>query len=368
MKVGILTFHRAVNYGAVLQAFSLKQHLESLGCEVSIIDYAPEGMGDILFRLKGYSLKNQLIRFISNIVMIPIIPLKIFRRNKFRRFISMYLNLTHKVVRGSQISGYDYIIIGSDQVWNIYFTGGTFDEFYWGNFIHSGSKLFSYAASASENFEETFEKPECAKYLKNFSHIGVREEVLAKKISSFQLGILIRKVLDPTLLVNSSIFNLFFTQRPYHRKYLLVYQVLRPKNNVLLNLARRIAKEKGLEIVEIASYLSMNKSLLSKNYLKDKSPDQFVNLFYHADFVITTSFHGTAFSIIFKKDFLVYSIDNKTDERARELLSNVGLQDRMISSFNFYPKGQIDWLSVELKLDSLREESNLFIKEAMQEF
>lgn len=153
MHIGVLTFHRAKNYGAVLQCYALVTYLKSLGHDVRIIDYFPKYFKEqdsILPHtvMKGSNVKGKL--FIIANILISFIPI-LKRRKAFNDFIKS-LPLNECIENSSDFSsdGYDLIFVGSDQVWNKHITRGE-DNLFAGNFSHPNCILASYAASTIIN-------------------------------------------------------------------------------------------------------------------------------------------------------------------------------------------------------------------------
>ena len=173
MKIGILTFHRVHNYGAVLQAYGLQEYLKSQGHEVYVIDYYPK-------YLDCYNVHFDYTFFWKNPVLFLYKYLKyIFLYNhlskRYQSFVSFVKNkLTLFPFSGkSKFSGFDYIVLGSDQIWNINLTGGIFDDVFWG--IVFNNKVFSYAASLCRFSIKNEDEIYLRKALQHLNKISVRE-------------------------------------------------------------------------------------------------------------------------------------------------------------------------------------------------
>ena len=323
MRIGILTFHAAHNYGAVLQCYALQTYLERLGHEVEVIDYRQR------FLLRVYQIYDWR-RFIS------INPLKCVqkfvrecrllrsrrkRHATFDKFISSLLHLAPI----STITGhpYDVIFVGSDQVWNTALTKG-YDPYYWGAFpkpLHT--RLFSYAASMEDHPSD--EKcRQMLPLLHNFSQVSVREQALAMRLHQ-QCKIPVTSVVDPTLLLESSAWSSLAGQRILPKDYVLLYEV---HSSVRAErIARQVADELGAEVVMLASLLDANKTKFSI----EASPITFLNLFKYARFVVASSFHGTVFALQFARPFVSVKANNSKDGRVANLLVQLHLEDRFIN-------------------------------------
>lgn len=290
MKIAIYTFTAANNYGAVLQAYALKQFLCSLGAEVHDVDYRPQYLVERYrpfsrYRLfgKGNPLKNTLKEILQYRTL----------RNKnqlFDQFRNKYLDL----ILPSEALESDLYIIGSDQVWNYKITKG--DLILLGDIDGSKGNVISYAASMEENLSETATK-NFSKRLKDFSAISVRELSLQNKLQK-DYDINSTLVVDPTLLLSADEWKK--VEKPYtkaDKPYLLLYGFGFTKQD--MTSVEAFSKEKGLRVIRLTTG-----SKFTGGYRNDVSPEQFIYLFDNAEYVVTNSFHGTSFSLIFNKPFL----------------------------------------------------------------
>lgn len=367
-SIGILTFHRATNYGALLQAYALQKVIENMGHDVNIVDYHCGGVGQLFLSLEGPSFKVRFHRFLYNCLLLIQYPFRLRRRRVYTSFTDKYMKLSEANFDLSD-EKWECFVMGSDQVWNICLTGG-FDKFYWGDFpVAKGTKKVGYAVSASENLQESMNNEQCQKALHNFDAIGCREQELLDIVKD-KVTCPISLVIDPTLLGGVNVFNELVTAKYKKAKpYILVYQMNTSKNEEVLALANRIAKERGWDVREIPSVLNYKKMLLQKGWNQWTTPVEFVDLFRNAQFVITTSFHGVAFSLIFNKPFYQFSINEKIDARADDLLRKVGLSGRKINSdsvINNENLMNIDWDRVNELMDGLRQESLSFLKASIE--
>lgn len=363
MKIGILTFHCAHNYGAVLQAYALQEYLKSCGHQVEIIDYRPD------YLVRGYkafpfpSLRNvSLLRKVKRLAYwgltlpwrIKAFPVKLQRRKGFEKFINEKMNLSEpRFTEGESVPAekYDAIIFGSDQIWSPRHTNGG-DPVFLGNFsAPKGTLKIAYAASAGAASATLGENPIFADALKNFDAIGVRESNLAESLQP-RTDLKIETVLDPTLLVDRSVWDkIAYSNKPRIReKYVLVYQVA--YNPEADRIAEELAEQIGAKIVSIwAGYK------LDQGSIKKETPEQFVAWFKNATCVVTTSFHGTAFALI--NEIPVYYVSNgsATENRPKQILGALGLEDRVIAHHSHPKFSDIDYSNVDLaKLQSASRE------------
>lgn len=321
MRIGILTFHRAHNYGAVLQCYALQSYLSSKGHDVSVIDYFPT---------RFYEFYNwfhpELLKVRNPFEFIRRVRLLIAKRKRyksFEKFINKSLLLTS--IESTQLNPYDFIIVGSDQVWN-YDAG--FDPFYWGAIkLPVQTKVVSYAASMQDNIDESM-APVIKEMLKNFDAISVRESRLRDSLVELTGNESIEHVIDPTLLLSSKDWSDFASQRRINNPYLLLYLVqYKPE---VERVAIRIAKERNLELI----YITPDVDGKTTPSVKNTSPEDFVSLFKYADFVVSASFHGTVFCLQFKKPFLSFKMGIGRDSRVASLLEPLGLIDHFTDEYD----------------------------------
>lgn len=362
MKIGIFTFHRATNYGAILQAYGLVSYLKKQGHDVKVIDYKPEEMGILYAPISVPTLYRKLRRIALNIYMIPTLPARAKKRDMFWRYTESHLPLTAKVHKEEDLPVLDAIIVGSDQVWSTKFTGGV-DKFYWGQFDKKTARLISYAGSAAEDMDGSFYNTEYAELLNSFDAISVREDELKDYLTKALPQKEIYKVLDPTLLAGREVFEeLVKTEKDSIEPYILIYQVIREKDDDIQQYARQIAEKLGCAIYEIKkSQLFITKNGKTKAIPGLINPSGFVNYFKNAQYVITTSFHGTAFSLLFNRPFDVVSVSPEVDSRASDLLQQLNLKEKMVTLPDGLFDVEVDWEAVNERLNQLRIPSMKFI-------
>lgn len=367
MKIGIFTFHRATNYGAILQAYGLVSYLKKQGHDVKVIDYKPEEMGILYAPISVPTLYRKLRRIALNIYMIPTLPARAKKRDMFWRYTESHLPLTAKVHKEEDIPVLDAIIVGSDQVWSTKFTGGV-DKFYWGQFDKKTARLISYAGSAAEDMDGSFYNTDNARLLNRFDAISVREDELKEYLQKTLPHMQIYKVLDPTLLAGREEFETLAKEeeKPVE-PYVLIYQVIRNKDNEIQQYARLVADKLGCAIYEIKkSQLHITKNGVTRVVKGLINPSGFVNYFKNAQYVITTSFHGTAFSMLYNRPFSVVSVCPEVDSRAADLLLQLNLNERMLKLPQESFSMKIDWETVNNRLNQLRKPSMEFIGTAIR--
>lgn len=374
MKIGILTFHCAHNYGAVLQAYGLQEYLKSCGHEVEIVDYRPTYLtrGYEAFplpALRKISLFRKCKRLAYWGATLPWrlreFPVRIQRRKGFEKFISEKLNLSReRFVEGGRVpaENYDAIFFGSDQIWSPNHTHGA-DSVFFGDFpAPAQTRKIAYAASAGAASETLGENAFVASALKNFSAISVREANLSASLQP-HTDLKIETVLDPTLLADKSVWENLAEPPATRKKYVLVYQV--SYNPQADRIARELAAQLGAEVVSVWAGYS-----LRGNMLKTETPEQFVGWFKNAACVVSTSFHGTAFSLIFEKPLYYVGRGNAAENRPKQILGALGLMDRFIAGTAPTPTfSAIDYGKINTEMGGgiqmLQTHSRAFIERAL---
>lgn len=344
MDFNILTFHRAYNYGAVLQAFALQEFVTELGYSCGVYDYAspsenkPAGLkGKILQALQLFSARDRQVR-----------------EAKYRQFVeeSLHLNLEED----SKV-----YISGSDQVWN----PGIQDETYFLRFAPEESRRISYAASMGESHMTQEQEENFRTWLKEFDGVSVREEQDKERLASL-CDKNIQVHVDPTLLHDKAFWRKH--ARPVEGlpdEYILVYLMHRSGN--VNKLLKWLKKETGAKIVVIDGQgvvQGVMTNLVYHDIAKHRvGPREFLWLFDHAKYVVTSSFHGTAFSLIFEKElYAITNLNRKT--RITNILEKVGLSPVGEDAEVFERRDGADWEKVRSELKTHRTNSQQYIKNA----
>lgn len=358
MKIGILTFHCVHNYGAVLQAYAMQRFLRLSGHEAFLIDYRPDYLVTPyrLFALKAYWTRPYVKAVKTIVSRFLLLSQSRKRRKGFDRFISQ-LPLA-KRQSGKEKQDWDAFVFGSDQIWNPDLCKGL-DCMYWGDFEEAkGKKKIAYAASMGDTLLTESEKEYCRKALSSFDAIGVRESSLQTLLASL-LEKPIELVLDPSFLLPVSEWDKLAMRPNHKRPYVLVYQVKEnPKVKVL---AERMACLLDAEIVELKAWLSLSR----QTPYQCATPEAFLGYFKYAACVVTTSFHGTAFSLIFNKPFYTVRLNTAADLRSASLLETLSLQSRFVEAEASLSFSDIDYTKVNERLDQLRNDSINFLQESL---
>ena len=344
MKIGVLTFCNANNYGAALQAFALQKKLEQMGHAVELIDYRCPAIDSAHAKKtvtsSGISLKKGIYNFLYNIVFSS-------RGRKFEVFRKCVKR--SKCYQKSDLFAeqkrYDLFITGSDQVFNFALTGH--DETFFLDFVVSKDKKVAYAASMG-NFIDA-EKGTYAKLLKDFRLLSVREKSTALQIEN-KLGIACDVVPDPVFLHSAEQWKELLNLRKdaQTKPYVLIYTLF--ESPELYQLANEYAKKNACKVFAITKALRPGGK--ADVFVRDAGPQEFLELIMNANYVVTDSFHGTAFSIIFGKQLKIV-MPPTAQNRIIDLLDELEI-GRDFSS--------IDYTQVNKKLDVYQNKGIDFLK------
>lgn len=377
-KIGIVTLHFSINYGAVLQCAALVKTLQELGNEVEVIDYVPSYLEQYWNAWKSplNECRKQKIYCGRNIIKTFWKLSKIYwkvmwdnrnyferrkKKQEFLQFTRDNLNIgnqhfnTLEQLKSAQLP-YDCLITGSDQVWNPNFTKNKFDEVYFLRFGDRKQTRLAYAASAGVSGDTEFYM-QMKNMVSKLDAISVREKSLALELKRVGIENVV-PVIDPTLFLTGDDWEKYEKSTNVKEKYLLVYCLAQHKE--FEEIVEKIHKEINLKIVDI-SPKKLNVSDCCK-YDKVCGPSQFLWYIHHADFIFTNSFHGTVFSILYKKQFITLA-DAKTGNRMKDLLNDLLLGDRLYSenrSIASYTK-RIDYSASYKELDKLRKKAEKFL-------
>lgn len=344
MKIGILTFHNAHNYGAVLQAYALKTTIKALGHEVKIINYKNKAILDhypVMLNTKCDEIQRKWQT----------------QYLKFENFINSILLEGDVCCISSdevKLQDVDCYIVGSDQVWEKWLTGG-FDPVYFLDFETKAKKI-SYAASKTNAYIEEKDLDYFQSKLREFNKISVREDNFADNLRNY--GIKATTVVDPTLFLDSYQYDELLGNKNLLERYILVYYLT--ENDELCKCAEHIAQKTNLPIKEIHFY---HKEGFIDAQMADCGPEDFLKLFKNAEYIVTNSFHGVVFSIIYRKVFFaVYENDSRKDS----ILNKLGLESRHITNQKQISLELIDYTMAECRLNEIRVESLNYIKDALK--
>lgn len=357
MKIGIITFHRAENYGSVLQAYALNHYIRMIlpEAEVEEVDYESEVQHG-LYRIftKPKSILG-LARFVHTLCNYKALACK---KKKFIDFIDKYIPLSssiHGDITESELidyaTKYDILICGSDQIWNMRCADS--NEFYFLSFATGKTKKVAYAPSLGlSNFNKDEEKLLKTR-LSSFDYLSTRESTGAQIISRL-VNKNVEVVCDPVLLFSAVQWRqLASSVSPIKERYILCYFI--GDISGMRQYVKRVKQEIGIsKVIVIIKNLRDIKSMYSTQF--DAGPIDFLNLMEHASYVITDSFHATCFSLLFHTKFWVFVESNsmsKPNSRIYNILKIANCQDRILTDETM---NQVD---VDAEIDFSVSDSNI---------
>ena len=368
-KILNFTFQRANNYGAQLQAFALQEFLKNNGYDCKICDCRIDAIEE---PYKIMSFKNKNI--IRQLAKVFVYGFKTFKRNyNFKKFRRNYLNLTDSIYKTSDLNNIKYkadaYIVGSDQVWNPNIVG-ELSDFYTLNFNNNIKKI-SYAASIGDIRYVENQEIEFTQKLAHIDYISVREKDAAEILKKL-LNREIQIVLDPTLLLDADrwIHDFKITAQEKRGDYVLFYFL--GQDRWYKKTTVDYCRNKGLK----AMVLPMRKEDAELGDMMSY-PDMsgFLSLIYNAHYIITDSFHGMMFSIIFRKQFMICARFNDGDtisqnSRIEDFCSRINLTGRYVKSpdeIDTVFKSHLDYHTISDKLDSEINSSKDYLRVALEE-
>lgn len=364
MRAGVITFHSAHNYGATLQTWALQKTLAKLGAEPCVINYHPKVI-DVLYevpkldtgakwwqyltrrgvRRRRRQLKIRYARYSA------FLQDNIKRKGDYRTFRELEENPP----------GLDCYIAGSDQIWNPDHTDG-YDPAYFLGFAEKASRKIAYAVSIGrERFPAQYREV-FGEAIRSFDAVSVREPSAAAAVSE-AFGAEVPVVLDPTLLLTREEYEELFVPTKRREKYILVYMM--ENNRRLVQLANRISVVTGLPVIQ------RKPGKIFHNELEPfftEHPGEFLGELAGAEYILTNSFHGTVFSLIYDKPFLSL-LHSQTGSRISDLLDQLGLAGHLLhDTKEFRDMGQFflkDAGRVKRRIEELRADSLRFLENAL---
>lgn len=365
-KVAIISRHAISNYGSLFQAYALEKTIRDLGYDARTIDYILEEERswnlcriDIEDSAWNANMWKRCVFFGINM------PNRAIQFAKFGRFRRELLHLTRAYdsidVLKKDPPQADVYCTGSDQVWNETIHNKP-DWCYFLDFLKSENR-FSYAASfGKETVQEAF-RERITESLSKYGKISVRETSGSRILED--LGLHGDVVLDPTLLLSGSQWEqLVGNARVPKEKYVLLYQI--HKNDALVDYARQYAQKVNCRVINISVSCTQKKKGIEFRWLPDYK--EVLALFRGAHCVITDSFHATAFSINFNRQFVTI-LPKHSAARIQSILALMGLENRVLTDTEDMelPEERIDYSVVNATLDRLRRESVSWLGNVLEE-
>lgn len=365
-KIAVITRHAVSNYGSVLQAYALQKAINSFGFEAEIIDYIREdedyhNIADTLVKKSAWN-KNALTRMVYKSIQSP----EYIKMGKaFEKYRTELLN--ESSTRYSSIDelrknppAADIYCTGSDQVWGT-IGNDEIDGAYFLDFVPKDKKKISYAASFGKTNTDSGCKNKIRNYLETYDNLTVRESSAVDLINN--LGIdRVNQVLDPTLLLDKNEWSNLI-KADIQKDYVLLYQL--HSNPAMDSYAEEFAKKAGLELIRLTPLFHRTLKSGKAVYLPDISG--FLSYIKNADYMITDSFHGTAFAINFNTQF-VDVLPGETKTRNQSILELTGLYNRVLSDYGDFSfiENKIDFSDANKKIADERMKSLDILKQMLE--
>lgn len=350
-KLGILTFHRAYNFGAVLQTYALETAINDIlsDTEVCVIDYRNSRIENA-FHAK--SIKSKLMNAIKFLFYHGYYVECEKKAKLFDAFVKEHISLSSKCESIEDVKdSYDIIVAGSDQVWNLDMTHGDVTYFLP---YDSGAKKLSYAASFGKTLFSDSQKNLMRDLLQEFETVLVRENAGLDIAKDF--GVLADKVVDPTLLLNKEQWSLLCKPCKVNKPFILVYIVA--EETYSISLAKKIAKEMSWDVLYVDPPRYKYDGIIR---LKEAGPSEFLWLIMNAELVITTSYHGTILSMNLNTPFLyeLSHVEGNTNSRLEDVVESYSLHKFTVinDDISNYTSLHYDWKSINNQIDHNRKKS-----------
>ena len=370
LKTVIVTFINSYNYGAFLQAKATEEVFSQIGLKVCFLNYCnkeEENQRKLIAFSSRYSFAYNLKRIAFKLWYGYLHGDIINGKKNFQKMIDELpktekYNCIEDIEKADRI---DILVCGSDQIWNPEICNNTIDPVYFGGFNNVGVRI-SFASSFGSYLPSGHERDIMAKFFRKFNAISVREKFGRDIIKSMGLETDIEIVLDPTLCLSAQTWENLVKAHGKHFEIEEDYAVLYFVNSKIncQSLINYIKKKLKLKTIWIKN--NNLKRLAVDKIVTNATPYDFVNLIRNAKFVLTDSFHGTAFSIIFNVDFISI-LNKKNPERVLYLCKELGIVDRIAGENDQICKlEKIDFSIANEKLKHLRKHSLEWLKRAVK--
>lgn len=361
LKVGIITFQRSCSYGAFLQCYALQEALQRMGHTVKIIDYQPKHRSEkVRFPLSRkppfFPPRNLLI---------------CAKQYLFRSAIERHLNLTkqqfttHAQLQRAMWS-FDAVICGSDQVWNASHTGGKYDPAYFGDFLPRGVRRISYAASLGDNQIPPAQALPFKELIQRMDQVSVREEEGASEVERVT-GRSCRVVPDPTILYQTFGQLIKDDASLKLEPYIFSYQMQQS------DLYRAALYQAQQSLTHPVFHLGSTRHDFVARNLKLVTPYKWLSLIQNASHVVTNSFHGAVFALLFNRPLTVVAVQGQMaalTARMRSLLSQMDAPSLLCDTVGeidaaLIAARTINWESIRVRIAQAKDDGEAYLEEAL---
>lgn len=373
MKIGILTHPLSTNYGGLLQNYALQMVLKQLGHTPITFNYKHE----LPCHVKGLSFVKRVARRIKG----ERIPLRAWPTKKETDIISQNISpfiinnisttpcVGFSELRKLSVIDHDVLIVGSDQVWRA--DRGHVERYFFSDFVNLDIPKIAYAASMGVE-KWSFSRKEtdlCRELVKKFCAVSVREENAVELCRQY-LGVDATCVLDPTLLLKKENYESLILDNPPMSSCnsMMVYILDRSvvKDGIVKNVANELSLQPNSVMAKYHFYEVGRKGLSDCVF---PSVEQWIRGFRDAQYVVTDSFHGMVFSVIFNKQFIAIANNRRGRARFSSFLTQFGLIDRLVDNWNDAKEllhKDIDFEQVNSLMDRKREKSIEFLVNSLK--
>lgn len=383
VRVGLMNFHFAHNYGAVLQCLALRDALQSLGLAVEVIDYEPYSLlqydlpypSPIRSAYWRYRRLSQLPRMkrgyqtlrwmVCTVFSYRHAPQRRMLRKAFSPFVAKHLQLSARYGNLSRLRRashpYAVFVCGSDQLWNPETTGGI-DPAYYLDFGDPSAKRIAYAVSPC-GLDVRKHRDALAPWLSAFHAISLRENEKKDDLQTVYGGE-IKVCVDPTLLPAPEAYQPYEEPIADHAPYILTYAFGETSvRDWIPDVLETVRTALQYPVIDVSFETIGWKSPVTRRFAV--TPGQFLTYCRNAVYVVTNSFHGTAFSILYQRDFTCVA-KKGTECRMRELLERLNLRNRlMLEKVDPIDTSAVDYRAVDSRLSALRVEGLDFLRRSI---
>jgi len=364
VKVGILTFPNSISYGATMQMYALYRAVQTLGHEAEIINYHNAYMKEERHHdtRKSAPVKRFLrtrARMLTHARLYS--AFKRFEAERMTLYPARAFSERQKLAAVGR--RYDTVICGSDQVWNPHITDS--DMSYFLDFCGENTRRVSYAPSFGiEEFSAEFTAA-VREELQRFDAVSVREKMgcdFAQSLVEREVSV----VADPTFLLEPSDWQAMAQRHPAAvGDYVLYFAVHR--SDKLFRRCRELAQQQGMKVVVVGG--NVLKRMKNRDpmidYAVDVTPNEWLYLMCHARYVVTDSFHGTVFSVMFHRDFFL-QYPHHANSRLVHLITELGLGERVLSEGTAFTTDSVRYDNVDRRRAEMQAQSREFLRKALE--
>ncbi len=360
--ISLLTIHLGANFGSNLQTIATVETLKKHNCKTTVVNYIPA-------RCTWKRFFGKAFRSLSSIVRIPATFLVAVVNNRiYNSYLAKQVPVSKPIYPEDDFVATcpkaDIYVTGSDQVWNSIHNEGLDKRYYFDGFPTGTVKVAYSSSIGREELPET-EYTEVKRMLGGYKALSVREASAKRLIEG--MGYTVTHLLDPTFMLTKEDWSHYMSRRLVKEPYLIVYLPYNVHDKDLIyKTIRKIADRKRLKVVSFSWHILPDK--MADKTVFFSSPGDFLSLMYHADYVVTNSFHGTAFSINLNKQFSVY-LPSGFDTRVISILDLCHLRSRLLEADEVISDAKInipvDYAPVNTILDEEREKAHDFLEKAL---